>query len=86
MESKKIIVKNKQVLQYLKNKNMEQLHGWLFTFNSYSQNWICCKREQYLDLFNKPETEFLRSKEINTLIELIIKTEGNEEKIKKLLK
>ncbi len=65
---------------------MEQLHGWLFTFNSYSKNWVCCKREQYLDLFSKPETEFLRSKDINTLIELIIKTGGDEVKIKKLLK
>jgi len=65
---------------------MEELHNFIFTYNNYTGNWRVCKREQYLDLFNKPETEFLRSKEINTLIELIIKTGGDEEKIKKLIK
>lgn len=65
---------------------MEELHNWLFTYNSYTQLWRTTKRENYLDLFSKPETEFLRSKDINTLMELIIKTGGDEVEIKKLLK
>jgi hypothetical protein len=69
-----------------KYNNMGQLHGWVFTFNIYTKNWVAATRDQYLDLFSKPETEFLRSKNINTLQELIIKTGGDEEKIKKLIK
>ena len=65
---------------------MEQLHNFLFTYNSYTKNWRVTQRENYLDFFSKPEKEFLRSKDINTLMELIIKTGGDEVKIKKLLK
>ena len=63
----------------------ENLYGWLFTYNPHTENWRTCKREDYLKFFSSPETEFIRSKNLNTLIEIIIKTQGDEDKIKKLI-
>ena len=67
----------------MKNEN---LYEWVFHFNPYTQNWRACKRNEYLDLFNKPESNFLISKNISTLRELIEKTDGNIDKINKLIK
>ena len=66
---------------------MEKLQGWVFTYNSYSKVWMCATRENYSLLFNDfTNKKVLRSRNLNTLIELVIKTEGNESKLKKLIK
>jgi hypothetical protein len=47
---------------------------------------MCATRDQWLDMYNIPETNFLRSKEFKTLQDILIKYEGDVEKIKQLIK
>lgn len=70
----------------MENDVKNVLYGWVFTYNPFTSNWRACKRDNYLKLFDAPETEFIRSKNLDTLISLVIKTQGEEEKIKKLVK
>ncbi len=65
---------------------MERLEGWVFTWNSFTETWQAVRREDYNLLFNDySNNKVLRSKSIETLQELIIKTEGKEEKLNKLV-
>lgn len=66
--------------------NREQLYGWIFTFNPYQQLWFASKRENLNELFSGDEGNILKSSNIDTLQKLIIKTDGDSEKIKNLLK
>lgn len=65
-------------------KDKSELYGWIFTFNPHTGNYRCCKREDYLRFFNEPEENFLRSKSIDTLEELILKSGGKKEIIDSL--
>ena len=66
---------------------MEKLEGWVFTFNSFTGKWQAAKREDYILLFNDIDNKrVLKSSKFETLQELIIKTDGNEEKLNKLIK
>lgn len=72
------------VKQMEKIEDMEKLHGWVFTYNSVAQKWEAVTRDNYFDLFNGGPK--LSSSSIETLTELIIKTEGNQEKLDELTK
>ena len=61
------------------------LENWIFRYNSHTNNWMCCTRDQWLDMYNIPEINFLRSKEFTTLRDILIKNEGDVEKIKQLI-
>ena len=63
---------------------MEHLTNWLFTFNSHTGNWRACTRDQYLDFFSKPESDFVRSKNIEDLRDLIVKNQGDADKLTSL--
>ena len=63
----------------------EELYGWIFTYNPHTKNWRTCQRDELNDFFSKSEENFLRSKSIDTLIELILKNKGNNEAIKQLI-
>ena len=66
--------------------NKENLYGWLFTFNPYTNTWYAAKREDYMLLFNNLNSDgVLKSSEITTLVTIISRTGGDEAKIKKLL-
>ena len=65
---------------------MTCVHDWLFHYNDYTGNWEAAKRENYTDLFSNRKENVLSSGNLNTLVELIEKTDGDAEKIKKLLK
>lgn len=68
---------------------MENLYNWVFNYNPYTKLWNATKREYYALLFSatsKNSNLVLKSKDINTLIELITKTDGESNKIKKLIK
>jgi len=70
----------------MKNEN---LYGWVFVYNPYTELWNAARREDYSLLFSaisKKSDKVLRSREVNTLIELINKTEGKATKIASLLK
>lgn len=65
---------------------MKKLEGWVFVYNTYTNKWMASKRDNYYDLFsNISSDKVLKSSNINTLIEIIIKTQGEKTKIKKLL-
>lgn len=69
--------------------NNENLYGWLFTFNPYTQLWNAAEREDSFQLFSgadRSSDDVLYNKNIDVLIELINKTEGKPSKIKKLVK
>lgn len=65
---------------------MKNLHNWVFNFNTYTNLWGATTRENYQALFNDRKQGVVQSKSINTLIELIGKTNGDNLKIEKLLK
>lgn len=63
------------------------LYGWVFTFNPHTNQWLATTRDNYLQLFdNQKSADILRSSSIKTLEEIIIKTNGNADKIKNLIK
>jgi hypothetical protein len=63
----------------MSNKNLYQ---WLFHFNPYKEIWFAFKREDYVKFFNgDTEIKTVGSKNINTLIELVEKTDGDVSKL-----
>lgn len=63
------------------------LYGWLFTYNPFTDKWRAAKSEHKEELFSSFKGEnVISSSKIETLIELIIKTDGDRDKIEKLLK
>lgn len=64
---------------------MEELHNWLFHYNPYTKNWAVFRREDSSDYFNGKLKNVLVSKKQSTLVDIIVKTGGEESKIKKLL-
>ncbi len=86
-EEQKYILILKYKLNKVKNKK-ENLYGWLLTYNPYTDKWLAAKRDDYLDLFSNVEKNenILRSNSIDTLIEVIMKTNGDKKAIDKLLK
>lgn len=65
----------------------EVFNDWVFHFNPYSQMWNATKRENYNDLFNKAFSKnVITSSKIETLIDLINRTNGDIVKMNKLAK
>ena len=63
-----------------------ELYNWVFHYNHYTEKWSAIKRDYVGDLFsNRKSKHILSSSNINTLIELITRTDGNSAKIKDLL-
>jgi hypothetical protein len=65
----------------MSNNNLE---GWVFAYNPYVNQWWAAKREHYRDLWNGG-SNVLKSESWLTLQEIIMKTNGDPEKIEKLL-
>lgn len=63
---------------------MDNISNWIFHLNPITNNWEATTRDNYNDLFSNNK-EVLKSKDINILIELIEKTNGDPIKINKLL-
>lgn len=64
---------------------MKHVHEWIFNYNEYIQQWQATRRENYKELFNDYINDcVLRSKDINTLIDIIERTGGSKELINKL--
>ena len=65
----------------------KHLSDWVFHYNSFDDTWGAAKRENQTDLFNDRKSKnVLSSKNIKDLIELINKTNGDENKLKRLVK
>lgn len=70
--------------------NKENLYGWLFTYNPHTSLWSATTRDNYFLLFSTRTKEedklVLRSSSFKTLEEIIMKTNGDQSLIKKLVK
>jgi hypothetical protein len=67
---------------------MEQsyLNDWVFNFNSYTEQWAAIPRETYTEYWNDYTTAgVLRSKNLNTLLELLHKAKGNSDKLEHII-
>ena len=62
-------------------KNKENLYDWLFHYNPYRKVWVAFKREDYQEYFNN-KNHGIASSSVNTLVEIIEKTNGDTEKLK----
>lgn len=58
------------------------LHAWLFHYNGYEKLWYAFTRETKDDYFNGTGNKYIKSKNIDTLMFIIVKAEGKFEKIK----
>ncbi len=60
----------------------EYQQQWLYNYNIYEQCWRACKREHYLELFsNNDSGNVLKSSKIDTLVEIVNKTNGDLTKL-----
>lgn len=65
---------------------MSNLHDWIFHYNVYTKKWEGVIRDNYAKLFSDQNSnDILRSSKIETLIEIIEKTNGDEKAISKLI-
>ena len=66
----------------MKNK---ELYGWLLTYFPYEDRWKATNRDNYFKLWNEGFNEaVLESRNIDSLIEIIIKGKGDLKTILKL--
>jgi hypothetical protein len=65
--------------------NMEDLYGWLFHYNPYMKHWAVFKKEDMGNYFNGKLKDVLISSKVDTLIEIVINTQGDPDKVKALL-
>ena len=66
--------------------NMEELHNWLFHYNPYKKLWTAFKREDSTNYFNGALANPLSAKTFKVLVDILVKTNGDEKKLKKLIK
>lgn len=66
--------------------NNEILYKWVFVYNPYKQMWMTAKREHYQKLFSDINShDVLASTDIDTLVQLIMKTNGDKVKLQELI-
>lgn len=65
---------------------MNELFDWVFHYNPYTQKWNATKREHATELFNGNNGHVISSSSVDTLVELIIKGQGDFDKINELVK
>ncbi len=63
------------------------LYGWLFTYNTYTKKWFAFKSQDKDAYFGngKECNSMISSKTIDTLLYMIITTEGKPEEFDKLV-
>ena len=65
--------------------NKDNLYDWLFHYNHISKTWAAVKRDEVNDYFNGKAKEVLTSKKHSTLVDIITKTAGDSDKLRKLI-
>lgn len=67
--------------------NKQNLYDWVFHYNHFTDLWGAARRDDKDLLFSSIKSDkILRSKNIQTLIELICITNGDKQKINNLCK
>jgi len=70
---------------YEKAIDMDKLYGWWFTYSPFIQQWMACKTEDREAVYNDYSSpKVIKSKKIETLQELIIRSNGNIEEMNKI--
>jgi hypothetical protein len=67
--------------------NKESLYEWVFHYNHYTELWSAFQRKDYAQYFNDPSDPNLmviKSKEVKTLIDILYRINGDENKIAEL--
>jgi hypothetical protein len=69
------------------NNTEHSLYGWLFTYNTYTSQWSAFKSDDKEAYFNNSEEckSKISSKTIDTLLYMIIKTNGKPEEFEDLV-
>ena len=63
------------------------LYNWVFHFNSFANTWAAIPRDHYQEYWSdSAHPAIIRSREINTLIDILYKTNGERDKIDQLIK
>jgi hypothetical protein len=63
----------------------EYLQNWVFVFNPFKKIWNAIPRECYNDYWNNiKHPDVIRSSKIETLLEVLHKTQGEKSKLNKL--
>lgn len=65
--------------------NKNNLYDWLFHYNHISKTWAAIKRDEIADYFNGKAKDVLTSKKHSTLVDIITKTSGDSDKLRKLI-
>lgn len=77
-----MINRYKIMKEKLESNYMKYLHDWVFHFNSYAQEWAAIPREMYNTYWSDRDAKgIIRSNELNTLLEMLHKTDGDISKI-----
>jgi|LauGreDrversion4_2_1035121.scaffolds.fasta_scaffold01264_11 hypothetical protein len=71
------------MINNMKNKN--NLYDWLFHYNHIQNLWTAFKREDSIDYFNGKLVNKITSKKHSTLVDIILKTNGDKALIKKMI-
>lgn len=66
--------------------NSEELYNWIFHYNTYTNVWSGFNREDYKAYWNGEETKYaiLRARDVKTIQEIILKTNGDKKKLDEL--
>jgi hypothetical protein len=70
---------------YYKPQDLSYLEDWVFHFNSFTEEWAAVPRETYNEYWNQNDhPDVLRSRNLNSLLDLLHKSKGDREVIEKL--
>jgi hypothetical protein len=70
---------------YYKPQDLSYLEEWVFHFNSFTEEWAAVPRGTYKEYWNQYDhQDVLRSRNLNSLLDLLHKSKGDREVIEKL--
>lgn len=74
-----------QDLEKIYDNSLAYLEDWVFHFNSFTNQWAAIPRDSYTEYWSDyKHPSVLRSKHLNTLLDLLHKTKGDVEVIDQL--
>lgn len=70
---------------FYKPNELAYLEDWVFHYNSHNDQWSAIPRDLYTEYWNDYQNDgILKSKNLNTLLELLHKSRGKKSIIEKL--
>jgi len=76
-----------QDLEQVYSNKTEALFDWVFHYNHHTDVWTAIPRDYYVHYWNgRSEERMVRSRSIQTLVDLITRTQGDRNKIEQLVR